>query len=342
MTFATAESVLPSVSDALGRALRDLRVSVTDRCNFRCPYCMPRSHFGPGHRFVAGAGALSVDETTRLTRVFVSLGATKVRLTGGEPLLRRDLESIVAGIAALGIADVALTTNGALLERRAEALRRAGLHRVTVSLDSLHPEMFAAMSDVNVPLERVLAGIRAAQRAGLEPVKLNCVVRRGVNDSGLLELVDFARRERLTVRFIEYMDVGTSNGWRLQDVVSGDEILARIGAVHRLVAEPGAPAAVARYHRFDDDGEVGVITSVSRPFCGDCTRARLSVDGRLFTCLFAADGLDLRTPLRSGATDSELRTLIAERWSARDDRYSELRASATTPAPRVEMSYIGG
>lgn len=303
---------------------------------------MPRSHFGPGHRFVAGAGALSAGAIVRLTGVFASLGATKVRVTGGEPLLRRDLEAIVAGIAALGIADIALTTNGALLERHAAALRRAGLHRVTVSLDSLHPETFAAMSDVNVPVERVLAGIRAAQRAGLHPVKLNCVVRRGVNDSGLLELVDFARRERLTLRFIEYMDVGTSNGWRLQDVVTGDEILARISAVHRLVAEPAGPAAVARYHRFDDDGELGVITSVSRPFCGDCTRARLSVDGRLFTCLFAADGLDLLSPMRAGATDSELAALITDRWSARDDRYSELRASATTVLPRVEMSYIGG
>ena len=342
MTAAPAAPAIPTVSDLMGRALRDLRVSVTDRCNFRCPYCMPRSHYGPGHRFVAGAGALSVDETVRLTGVFASLGATKVRLTGGEPLLRRDLEAIVAGIAAHGIADIALTTNGALLERRAVALRRAGLHRVTVSLDSLHQETFTAMSDVNVPVARVLAGIRAAQRAGLDPVKLNCVVRRGVNDSGLLELVDFARRERLTLRFIEYMDVGTSNGWRLQDVVTGDEILARIGAVHRLVAEPAAPEAVARYHRFDDDAELGVITSVSRPFCGDCTRARLSVDGRLFTCLFAADGLDLLTPMRAGAADADLAALITDRWRARDDRYSELRASATTAVPRVEMSYIGG
>lgn len=337
-----AVPVVPAPADALGRALRDLRVSVTDRCNFRCPYCMPRSHFGPGYRFVPSPLALKADEIVRLASVFTSLGVTKVRVTGGEPLLRRDIDEITAGLAGIGVEDLALTTNGALLERRAAALKAAGLQRVTVSVDSLHPEVFAAMSDVNVPLSQVLDGIRAARDAGLSPIKVNCVVRRRVNEDGITELVEFARREQLVLRFIEYMDVGSSNGWRLDDVVSGAEILGRIASVHALEELPADPGAVARRYRLLEGGEVGVITSVSRPFCGDCTRARLGVDGRLFTCLFASEGLDLRDPLRDGASDHELRTIVARHWHMRDDRYSELRASGTQPSEHVEMSYIGG
>ena len=342
----TETPVLPraaaAVDDRLGRPLRDLRISVTDRCNFRCPYCMPRSHFGAGYRFVPSPEALSVDEVLRLARVFLGLGVTKVRLTGGEPLLRRDLVDIIAGLAALGVADLALTTNGALLAQQARRLREAGLHRVTVSLDSLHPEVFASMNDVQVPLQRVLDGIAAARSSGMDPIKLNCVVRRGVNEDGILELVAFAIRERLTLRFIEYMDVGGSNGWRPADVVSGEEILRRVRTRHPVDALPGEPGQVARRYRIAGGGELGVITSVSRPFCGDCTRARLGVDGRLFTCLFAADGLDLRTPLRAGAGDDELVAIVRAVWERREDRYSELRATAARLAPRVEMSYIGG
>ena len=329
-------------ADAMGRALRDLRISVTDRCNFRCPYCMPRSHFGPGYRFLPTDAVLSAAEIERVAGVFVSLGVTKVRVTGGEPLLRTDLDEIIAGLDRIGVADVALTTNGALLSRRASELKRAGLQRVTVSLDSLRPEVFAAMSEVRVPVARVLNGIRAARDAGLSPVKLNCVVRRGVNEDGILELVDFALREDLALRFIEYMDVGTSNGWRLDEVVTADEILERVSAVYRIETLPDDRSAVARRYRIEGSGEVGVITSVSRPFCGDCTRARISADGKMFTCLFASTGLDLRTPLRDGASDRDLREMIAARWRVRDDRYSELRASASSAAPRVEMSYIGG
>ena len=334
--------LLSPPADMLGRGMRDLRISVTDRCNFRCPYCMPRSHFGPGYRFVPTPSALTASEIVRLARVFVVLGVTKVRVTGGEPLLRGDVAEIIAGVAALGVGDLALTTNGALLDRRAAELGRAGLRRVTVSLDSLHPDVFAAMSDVNVPVSQVLGGIRAARDAGLSPIKVNCVVRRGVNEEGILDLVEFARREALVLRFIEYMDVGTSNGWSLDDVVSGAEILERIAAVHELEELPAEPSSVARRYRLEDGGEVGVITSVSRPFCGDCTRARLGVDGRLFTCLFASNGVDLRGPLRDGASDDELQAIVARRWQGRGDRYSELRASGTQPSHHLEMSYIGG
>jgi cyclic pyranopterin phosphate synthase len=330
-------------ADMLGRPLRDLRISVTDRCNFRCTYCMPKSHFGPGHRFLPRAEVLQTDEIVRLVDVFVSLGVTKVRLTGGEPLLRADLDEIVRGVASGGVADVALTTNGALLEHWAARLRDAGLRRVTVSLDSLDPVVFAAMSDTRVDVGDVVRGIAAAGEAGLQPVKVNCVVRRGVNDTGVLDLVEFARREGLVLRFIEYMDVGSSNGWRMDDVVPGEEILATISRSHALEELASEPGAVARRYRFrDGGGELGVIMSVSRPFCGDCTRARLGVDGRLFTCLFATEGLDRRGPLRAGADDDELRRLIAARWQRRDDRYSELRQIGVSAGQRIEMSYIGG
>ncbi|MFZ2032998.1 MAG: GTP 3',8-cyclase MoaA [Candidatus Dormiibacterota bacterium] len=329
--------------DLLGRSLRDVRISVTDRCNFRCPYCMPKARFGPGHRFLPRQDALDANEIVRLAGVFASLGVTKIRLTGGEPLLRPDLVDIVEGIALLGVPDIALTTNGALLRRQAVRLRNAGLHRVTVSLDSLDPDVFSAMSDSRVDVSEVLDGIAAAREAGLEPIKLNCVVQRGVNEDGLLDLVDYARREGLSLRCIEYMDVGSTNGWRMADVVSGDEILERVRQVYPLLDEDPDPSAVARTYRFADGaGDLGVITSVSRPFCGDCTRARLGVDGKLFTCLFATSGIDLREPLRAGADDETLRRIVADRWKRRDDRYSELRGLGVAAGERIEMSYIGG
>lgn len=342
----TTLSALPGVAigpDRFGRSLRDVRISVTDRCNFRCPYCMPKARFGPGHRFLPRAEALDAREIIRLAGVFVSLGVTKIRLTGGEPLLRTDLVEIVEGIAGLGVPDIALTTNGALLRRWAVRLRDAGLHRVTVSLDSLDPQIFASMSDSRVEVGEVLDGISAAREAGLTPIKVNCVVQRGVNEDGLLDLVGFARREGLGLRCIEYMDVGATNGWRMADVVSGDEILERVRRVYPLLDEDPDPTAVARTYRFADGaGDLGVITSVSRPFCGDCTRARLGVDGKLYTCLFATAGIDLRESLRSGADDDALRRIIADRWKRRDDRYSELRGLGIAEGERIEMSYIGG
>ena len=343
MIAVTAPAGVATGPDRLGRELRDLRISVTDKCNFRCPYCMPKSRFGPGHRFLPRAEALEAHEIIRLAAVFHSLGVTKIRLTGGEPLLRGDLVDIVAGIAAIGMRDIALTTNGALLARWAVRLRDAGLHRVTVSLDSLDPAVFAVMSDSRIEVSEVLTGIAAAREAGLSPIKLNCVVQRGVNEDGLLDLVDFARRQGLSLRCIEYMDVGATNGWRMADVVSGEEILERVSKVYPLIEEAPDPTAVARRYRFaDGGGDLGVITSVSRPFCGDCTRARLGVDGKLFTCLFATTGIDLREPLRSGASDDELRRVIADRWKRRDDRYSELRGLGVAEGERIEMSYIGG
>ncbi|MGA8015715.1 MAG: GTP 3',8-cyclase MoaA [Candidatus Dormiibacterota bacterium] len=331
------------VRDRLDRPLRDLRISVTDRCNFRCPYCMPRSHYGSGHRFLPAAEQLTAAEIARLVAVFASLGVTKVRLTGGEPLLRPDLVEIVQRLSELGLEDLALTTNGALLHRHANALARAGLHRVTVSLDSIDPAVFAAMSDSRVSLDSVLQGIEAAGDAGLRPVKLNCVVQRGSNRESILELVDWARSHECQLRFIEYMDVGTSNGWRREDVVTADEILEAVGRVHPLLEVDREPNAVARRYRFADGrGTLGIVASVSRPFCGDCSRARLGSDGRLYTCLFAATGIDLRTPLRDGAGDDELRKLVGRRWERRTDRYSEIRASLSIPLRHVEMSYIGG
>jgi cyclic pyranopterin phosphate synthase len=342
----TTVSAVPEVTtgpDRFGRSLRDVRISVTDRCNFRCPYCMPKARFGPGYRFLPRAEALDAPEIVRLAGVFASLGVTKIRLTGGEPLLRPDLVEIVEGIAKLGVPDIALTTNGALLRRWAVRLRDAGLQRVTVSLDSLDPTVFTSMSDSRIELGEVLDGIAAAREAGLAPIKLNCVVQRGANEDGLLDLVDFARREGLGLRCIEYMDVGATNGWRQADVVSGEEILERVRKVYPLLDESPDPTAVARTYRFaDGNGDLGVITSVSRPFCGDCTRARLGVDGKLYTCLFATAGIDLREPLRSGADDDALRRIVADRWKGRDDRYSELRGLGIAEGERIEMSYIGG
>jgi cyclic pyranopterin phosphate synthase len=333
------------VSDTRGRNLRDLRVSVTDRCNFRCPYCMPRELFGPDHVFLPQDQVLSIDEIARLVRVFVRLGVRKVRLTGGEPLLRPDLEDLVAQIAATpGVEDLALTTNGALLARRAEGLFAAGLHRVTVSLDSLDPVLFSELADTKVPLARVLAGIAAASAAGQQPVKLNAVLQRGRNEDGLLDLVEFAREGGHALRFIEFMDVGSTNGWQGSQVVTAAEVLERVQAVHPLVPvdEPRAGQVAERWRYLDGRGELGLVSSVTRPFCGDCVRARLTATGELHTCLFSAAGHDLRTPLRDGASEDELLTRVQGLWRVRDDRYSELRGTGLTLLPKPEMSYLGG
>jgi len=331
--------------DTLSRPLRDLRISVTDRCNFRCPYCMPKEVFGPHFTFLHRDDLLSFEELARLVRIFVRHGAEKVRLTGGEPLLRRDLERLVAQLAAIeGLGDIALTTNGSLLTReKARALKDAGLKRITISLDSLDDAVFRAMNDVDFPVARVLEAIDAAAEAGLAPVKIDAVVKRGLNDTGVIGL---ARRFRGTghiVRFIEYMDVGNTNQWRVQDVVPGREILAMLQREWPLVpADPNYFGEVAeRWLYADGAGEIGIITSVTQPFCASCTRARLSASGEMYLCLFAARGYDLRKLLRGGASDDDIAAVIASLWGSRDDRYSELRSEETSP-PKVEMSYIGG
>ena len=333
-----------STRDTLDRPLRDLRISVTDRCNFRCVYCMPKEIYGRDFRFLERAELLTFEEIARLAEIFAGLGVRKIRLTGGEPLIRRELERLVGMLAAIPDLDLTLTTNGSLLAPKASALREAGLERVTVSLDSLDDEVFRAMNDVDFPVERVLAGIEAAAAAGLSPVKVNVVLKRGVNEDGMLDLVRYFRGSGHVLRFIEYMDVGHTNGWRLDEVVPAAEILERIGAEFPLEeVAPEYPGEVATRYRFRDGaGEIGVIASVTRPFCGDCTRARLSADGRLYTCLFAVSGHDLREPLRSGASDEELRERVEAVWTARADRYSELRSAATPDGSKVEMSYIGG
>ena len=332
-----------SVLDTLARPLRDLRISVTDRCNFRCVYCMPKEVFGRDYRFLPRRELLTFEEIERVSRVLVELGVHKLRITGGEPLLRRDLEVLVGRLAALGELDVTLTTNGALLSQKACALADAGLTRVTVSLDSLDDEVFRAMNDVDFPVARVLAGIDAAAGAGL-PVKVNVVVKRGLNDDSVLDLARRFRGTGHVVRFIEFMDVGASNGWRMDDVVPAAEIVAAIGAEFPL--EPLDPAyrgeVAERYRYRDGAGEIGVIASVTQPFCGDCTRARLSADGKLYTCLFAVRGHDLRAVLRSGVGDDEIETAIRAIWTRRTDRYSELRTADTGGLRKVEMSYIGG
>jgi cyclic pyranopterin phosphate synthase len=342
-TMSRPDRVGDRVRDTLGRPLHDLRISVTDRCNFRCVYCMPSDVFGRDYAFLPRAELLTFEEIARLARVFVGLGVRKIRLTGGEPLVRRELEKLVAMLAPLGV-DLTLTTNGSLLGARAAALGRAGLDRVTVSLDALDDPTFMAMNDVRFPVARVLEGIAAAAEAGLAPVKINMVVKRGVNDHSVLPMARHFRGSGHIVRFIEYMDVGNSNGWRLDDVVSADEILAMVDAEFPLeaIAPDYLGEVAARWRYRDGAGELGVIASVSRPFCGDCTRARMSAEGSLYTCLFASTGYDLRGPLRSGASDRELEDLVAAVWRGRDDRYSELRSAGTAGLPKVEMSYIGG
>jgi cyclic pyranopterin phosphate synthase len=334
-----------TVLDTLRRPMRDLRVSVTDRCNFRCLYCMPKESFGADHAFLARPEILRFDEIERIVRSAVSLGVRKVRLTGGEPLVRRNLDDLVRALATIdGIEDLSLTTNGSLLAAKAQALADAGLHRVTVSLDALDDPTFMRMNDVGFPVQRVLDGIAAAEAAGIGPVKINSVIRRDINEHAVIDLAGHFRGTGATVRFIEYMDVGTTNGWRLDDVVPAADIVAKIGARWPLepVASEYRGEVAQRYRYVDGAGEIGVISSVSEPFCGDCTRARLSADGQLFTCLFASSGHDLRGVLRSGATDADLTDALRAIWAGRDDRYSELRALQTVEGPRVEMSFIGG
>jgi cyclic pyranopterin phosphate synthase len=334
----------PTVKDTFQRSLRDLRISVTDRCNFRCTYCMPKDIFGVGYPFLPREQLLSFEEIQRLAAVFVNLGVRKIRLTGGEPLVRRDLDHLIALLRELPDVELTMTTNGSALERKAKALRVAGLDRISVSLDSLDDEVFAAMNDVDFPVQRVLAGIAAAEAAGFDPIKVNMVVQRGVNEDSILPMARFFRQPNRILRFIEYMDVGSTNGWRLTDVVPGDEIIARVDKQFPLEEiQQNYPGEVARRYRYRDGaGEVGLITSVTRPFCGGCTRARLSADGSLFTCLFAVKGFDLKTPLRDGARDEELESMIRGLWAKRDDRYSDLRSASTPDLPKIEMSYIGG
>jgi len=336
---------LRPAEDLFARPLRQLRVSVTDRCNFRCTYCMPKAMFGARHRFLPRSDILSFEEIERLTRIVAGLGVEKVRLTGGEPTLRRDLPSLVAKLARIpGLREINLTTNGSRLTELARPLKDAGLNRVTVSLDSLDDRVFRAMNDVDFPVDRVLGGIEAAKRAGFANVKVNTVVKRGQNDDGILDIARKFRGTGVVVRFIEFMDVGASNGWRMRDVVTADEILSRIDSV--LPLEPlddqyrGEVAERWRYR--DGVGEVGIIASVTRPFCGDCTRLRLSADGRLFTCLFGVVSHDVRALLRSGVPDADVEKRVRAIWGGRGDRYSERSRGAGTEKRKAEMSYIGG
>ncbi|HEY4768039.1 MAG TPA: GTP 3',8-cyclase MoaA [Candidatus Limnocylindria bacterium] len=325
--------------------MHDLRISVTDRCNFRCVYCMPREFFGRDHAFLPRAELLSFEEITRLVEVFTRLGVEEVRLTGGEPLVRRDLPDLVARLAGItGVRDLTLTTNGVLLADRAQSLADAGLRRVTVSLDADDDDTFMRMNDAGVPVARVLAGIDAAEAAGLGPIKVNMVVKRGWNEHAVLPMARRFRGTGRVLRLIEYMDVGHSNGWRLDEVVTAAEILEAVAAEFPLEPMPPThPGEVAERYRYTDGtGEIGVIASVSRPFCGDCSRARLSADGQLYTCLFATAGHDLRALLRGGATDPDLAAHLRGIWGARTDRYSEIRSAETTGLAKVEMSYIGG
>jgi GTP 3',8-cyclase len=332
--------------DRLGRPLHDLRISVMDRCNFRCPYCMPRETFHEHYRFLKSSERLSFEEISRLTRLFVQLGVRKVRLTGGEPLLRPNVSELVGELTAIdGVEDVALTTNAVLLAQHAAELKANGLHRITVSLDSLDPEIFKQMSGGFGERDRVLEGIQSAVDAGLAPIKINAVVQRGLNDHTALDLVERFRGSGVIVRFIEYMDVGNRNHWSLDRVVPSKELLERIAQRWPLHAvEENYHGEVAERYAFDDgQGEIGFISSVTNPFCGACTRARLSSEGVFYTCLFATSGLDLRTPLREGAPDDDLLNLISDTWTQRQDRYSELRSTIQEhPIKKIEMYYIGG
>jgi cyclic pyranopterin phosphate synthase len=331
------------LSDTRGRPMRDLRISVTDRCNFRCTYCMPREVFDAGYKFLPHEAILSFEEIARLARIFVGLGVEKIRLTGGEPLVRRDVPRLIAMLQDLNV-EITLTTNGSLLAKQAGALAKAGLDRVTVSLDSLDDATFRAMNDADFPVAKVIEGIDAAATAGLAPVKINMVVKRGVNDSGIVAMAERWRGTGHIVRFIEFMDVGSTNDWRMDDVVSSAEVVRRIS--ERWQLEPiGAnyPGEVAERWRYvDGRGEIGVISSVTQAFCSSCTRMRLSTEGSLYTCLFAQTGHDLKSLLRAGASDEQIRNEIAAVWQKREDRYSELRTAETAKAKKVEMSYIGG
>jgi len=334
------------LADARGRRLRDLRVSVTDRCNFRCVYCMPKDAFGRDHAFLPHAELLTFEEIARLARVFKAHGVEKIRLTGGEPLLRKNIERLVEMLAAIGGLDLTLTTNGSLLARKARELKAAGLNRVTVSLDALDDDIFRAMNDVDFPVAKVLDGIEAAMQAGLAPIKINMVVKRGMNEHEIMPMVRRFRGSGHILRFIEYMDVGHTNGWRMDEVVPSAEVLAIIGREFPLEAIEAAYAGeVAERWRYRDSanaGEIGVISSVTQAFCRDCTRARLATDGKLYTCLFATAGYDLRALLRGGRSDDEIGNYLAAIWLQRADRYSEIRSEHTAALPKIEMSYIGG
>ena len=334
------------VTDTLNRPLRDLRISVTDRCNFRCTYCMPKEVFGSGYAFLPHSQVLTFEEITRLARIFVTHGVEKLRITGGEPLVRRDIERLVGMLSAgvPGLRDITLTTNGALLPQKASALRQAGLQRITVSLDSLRDDVFMRMNDVGFPVQGVLDGIQAAADAGLSPIKINMVVQRGVNDGDVVEMARYFKQAGHILRFIEYMDVGSTNGWRLRDVVPAAEIVQRINAELPLEAvESNYVGEVASRYRYrDGSGEIGIISSVTIPFCRNCTRARLSADGKLYTCLFSNSGHDFRVLLRNGSTDQQIGAFLQSVWRVRDDRYSEIRTEETARQPKVEMSHIGG
>ncbi|MEW6514613.1 MAG: GTP 3',8-cyclase MoaA [Pseudomonadota bacterium] len=335
---------VPPLIDPLGRPVRDLRISITDRCNFRCVYCMPKTVFGRDYPFLQRAELLSFEEITRIARLFAARGVKKLRLTGGEPLLRHGVENLIGQLAAIPGLEVTLTTNGSLLEKKAAALRAAGLARVTVSLDALDDTIFKRMNDADYPVAKVLAGIEAAAQAGLTPVKVNCVVKRGVNESQILPLARHFRNSGHILRFIEYMDVGSSNGWKLDEVVPSAEVLRLIGDEFPLTAiDANYPGEVAQRWRYQDGaGEIGVISSVTRAFCDSCTRIRLSTEGKLYTCLFASEGHDLRELLRGGADDATLDAAITRIWQQRTDRYSQIRMAATPALKKIEMSYIGG
>jgi cyclic pyranopterin phosphate synthase len=331
------------LADSRGRPMRDLRISVTDRCNFRCTYCMPREVFDSSYKFLPHEAILSFEEIARLAQIFVGLGVEKIRLTGGEPLVRRDVQRLVSMLHDLNV-EITLTTNGSLLAKQAQALARAGLNRVTVSLDSLDDATFRAMNDADFPVGKVIEGIDAASAAGLDPIKINMVVKRGVNDQGILAMAERWRGTGHIVRFIEFMDVGSTNGWRMDDVVPSAELVRRIS--ERWPLEPvGANYAgevAERWRYVDGGGEIGVISSVTQAFCASCNRMRLSTEGSLYTCLFAQSGFDLKSLLRGGASDDEIRNQVAAVWQKREDRYSEVRTAETAKAKKVEMSYIGG
>lgn len=335
-----------TILDTLQRPLRDLRISVTDRCNFRCTYCMPEEIFHAGYKFLPRDKILTFEEIARLAALMVQrLGVTKLRLTGGEPLLRQNLERLIAMLASVeGAEDIALTTNAVRLPEQAKVLADAGLQRVTVSLDSLDEAVFRRMNGNRAGVEDVLKGLRAAEEAGLTPIKINAVIQRGVNEEAIVPLARFCREHGYVLRFIEYMDVGTVNGWRLDDVVSAREIVERVHAEFPLekVERSYASETALRFRYQDGGGEIGLIASVTMPFCGDCTRLRLSPEGQIYTCLFALHGTDLKTPLRAGASDDELFDLIKSTWEKRSDAYSEERSSQTQPREKIQMYYIGG
>ena len=336
---------MDAIVDRYERPLRDLRISVTDRCNFRCTYCMPEEIFGEKYQFLTRQKILTFEEITRLTCIIVRLGAVKLRLTGGEPLMRREVETLIDQLAHVeGVHDIAMTTNAYLLPDKVDVLKAAGLKRVTVSLDTLDNDVFRRMNGGRADVEQVLKGIASAKAAGLTPIKINAVVQRGVNDHTIVDLARYCREEGHILRFIEFMDVGTRNGWDMEHVVTAREIVERIDAVFPLepIKRNYSSETALRYRYKDGGGEIGLIASVTQPFCGDCSRMRLSPEGQIYTCLFATEGTDLKTPLRDGASDDEIEAIIRGTWGHRVDRYSEERATIQTPREKIEMYYIGG